>query len=71
MPPPPPASPPCINCGTIENIRAVEQPGEASGLGAVAGGMTDGNLRTLSQASEPVWRAGDPVRIENGALVAR
>jgi outer membrane lipoprotein SlyB len=120
LPPPPPVPAPCASCGAIENIRAVEQPGEASGLGAVAGGviggilgnqvgggsgkkiatvaaaaggayaghqieksrnktvryeidvrMTDGSLRTLSQATEPVWRAGDPVRIENGALVAR
>ncbi len=29
----------CGNCGTITAIRAIEQPGEASGLGAVAGGV--------------------------------
>jgi outer membrane lipoprotein SlyB len=110
----------CTSCGTIENIRAVEQPGEASGLGAVAGGviggilgnqigggsgrkiatvagaaggayaghqieksrnktvryaidvrMNDGTLRTLEQAAEPVWRSGDKVKVENGALRAQ
>lgn len=29
----------CGNCGTITAIRAIEQPGEATGLGAVAGGV--------------------------------
>ena len=30
----------CANCGTVESIRTVELPGDASGLGAVAGGVT-------------------------------
>lgn len=30
----------CGNCGVIEAIRAVEQKGEGSGVGAVAGGVT-------------------------------
>ncbi len=30
----------CPSCGTIESIRAVELKGEATGLGAVAGGVT-------------------------------
>lgn len=29
----------CANCGVISAIRAIEQPGEATGLGAVAGGV--------------------------------
>jgi outer membrane lipoprotein SlyB len=111
--------PPCLNCGTIDSVREVAQPGEGSGLGAVAGGvvggllgsqvgggsgktiatvlgvaggayagheiekarkkttrheitvrMSDGTLRTLTQDSVPVWRIGERVRIENGALVA-
>jgi outer membrane lipoprotein SlyB len=35
----PPPPPPCMNCGTIDNMREVTKPGEASGLGAVAGGV--------------------------------
>lgn len=30
----------CGNCGTVESIRAVEVRGDASGVGAVAGGLT-------------------------------
>ena len=29
----------CANCGVISAVRAIEQPGEATGLGAVAGGV--------------------------------
>lgn len=32
----------CSNCGRIVSIQAVEQEGEASGLGAVAGGVAGG-----------------------------
>jgi outer membrane lipoprotein SlyB len=35
----PPAPPPCTNCGVVDNIRQITQPGEGSGLGAVAGGV--------------------------------
>lgn len=31
---------PCAQCGEIESIRAVEVKGQASGIGAVAGGVT-------------------------------
>jgi outer membrane lipoprotein SlyB len=30
----------CASCGTVESIRVVERKGDASGLGAVAGGLT-------------------------------
>ncbi|WP_126444761.1 glycine zipper 2TM domain-containing protein [Sulfuricystis multivorans] len=35
----PPALPVCGNCGVIDDIREITQPGEATGLGAVAGGV--------------------------------
>lgn len=38
-PPAPPAPPVCGNCGVIDSIREITQPGEATGLGAVAGGV--------------------------------
>lgn len=40
----PPAPPPCPTCGTIENIREIKEKGEASGLGAIAGGVVGGLL---------------------------
>jgi outer membrane lipoprotein SlyB len=30
----------CASCGTVESVHAVEQKGSATGLGAVAGGLT-------------------------------
>lgn len=35
---------PCIQCGVIDNVREVAQPGEGSGLGAVLGGVLGGVL---------------------------
>lgn len=34
----------CIQCGVIDNVREVAQPGEGSGLGAVIGGVLGGVL---------------------------
>lgn len=126
LPAPAPAAPmrvaealpaPCMNCGVVDNVRAVEQEGTGSGIGAVAGGvlggilgnqvgkgngnklatilgavggayaghqveksrnktlryeidvrMEDGTLRTVTQESQPVWRIGERVRVENGTL---
>lgn len=39
-PPAPPAAPRvCANCGTVEAVNVIQQQGEGSGLGAVAGGV--------------------------------
>ncbi len=114
---PPVASAPHV--GTVESVREIAQPGEGTGLGAIAGGvlggvignqfgggsgkkiltvvgaaggayaghqvekqargtkhwevtvrMDSGTLRTLTSESEPVWRAGDRVRLVNGRLEA-
>ena len=35
----PAAAPLCASCGTVESVRAVTRKGEASGVGAVAGGV--------------------------------
>jgi outer membrane lipoprotein SlyB len=32
----------CANCGVVESVSAVQQPGQATGLGAVAGGVLGG-----------------------------
>ncbi len=34
----------CLNCGKIVSIRAIEQEGQARGLGAAAGGVIDNQL---------------------------
>lgn len=46
-PPPPPPAPVaaiCRECGVIEEVRTVEKPGQASGVGAVGGAVVGGVL---------------------------
>lgn len=38
------AAPVCADCGRIESVQAVTRPGEANGLGAIAGGVVGGLL---------------------------
>ncbi len=39
-----PGTAPCDACGVVESVRAVEQQGQASGVGLVAGGVLGGVL---------------------------
>lgn len=44
---PPPAAPvhkACPNCATVESVRAIQQKGQGSGLGIIAGGLVGGLL---------------------------
>jgi outer membrane lipoprotein SlyB len=41
-PPPAPVRAVCPNCGVVDNVREVEKPGEATGLGAVGGAVVGG-----------------------------
>jgi outer membrane lipoprotein SlyB len=38
------AQPPCGDCGVVQSMRLVEQQGQASGVGMVAGGVLGGVL---------------------------
>ena len=38
------AQPACTDCGVVQSIRLVEQAGQASGVGMVAGGVVGGVL---------------------------
>ena len=113
----PAAAAACKDCGVVDAVRQIDKPGTASGVGAVAGGVTgavigrnvasdrhrtagtvvgaiggavaghqvekyaksgkvweidvrfdDGARRSYTQDTEPRWRAGDRVRLVNGAL---
>lgn len=45
QPPAAPANgPPCQECGTVDSVRIIEQAGEASGVGMIAGGLLGGLL---------------------------
>ena len=43
-PPPPPAPTICRECGVVENIQAMQQKGEGSGIGAIGGAVLGGIL---------------------------
>lgn len=77
----------CPVCGVVEAVRPYEiratsaaAPGEASSAEAnlvprtayrITVHMEDGSYRALSQPTRPAYKAGDRVRIVDGALVAR
>ena len=39
----------CAHCGTVDSVRAVQQKGEGSGVGAVAGGVADARCRARAR----------------------
>jgi hypothetical protein len=75
----------CGTCGVVESVRAVRSGRDADGR-PMAGGppadekrmsyrvtvrMDDGSYRTLPHAAPPAVAVGDPVRVADGAVVAR
>lgn len=76
-----PAQPGCANCGRVEMVSLVGASGFGTGPGtasptktaqryAVLVRLEDGTARTFSYETQPVFRAGDTVRIVDGALTA-
>lgn len=77
----------CPVCGVVEAVRPYEirtigttVPGDAAGADAnlvprtayrITVRMEDGSYRALSHPTRPVFKAGDRVRIADGALVSR
>jgi outer membrane lipoprotein SlyB len=66
-------APVCGNCGVISQIRTVEDPGQGTGVGAVAGGLAglilgnqigDGNGKTLAKIAGAAGGAYAGNRIE-------
>ena len=57
----------CPECGTINNIREINKPGHATGLGAVAGGVLGGVLgRSVGGSNHRT--AGTVVGVAGGAV---
>jgi hypothetical protein len=63
----------CASCGTVEAIRTVVVAGGAEGtkrtVYRITVRMEDGSFRTLSQPTPPAVAVGEPVRINEGAVV--
>jgi hypothetical protein len=58
----------CPNCGVVLAVRPVELKAKAAVRYEIQVRMGDGSVKTLSSNTQPAWKAGDRVRLENGRL---
>lgn len=56
----------CLDCGVVESLRSIEQEGEGSGLGAIAGGAYAGHQ--IEKAQKKTLRYEIAVRMADGSL---
>jgi hypothetical protein len=57
----------CPNCGVVLAVRPVELKAKSVRY-EIQVRMGDGSVKTLSSSTQPAWKAGDRVRLENGRL---
>lgn len=58
----------CGDCGVVVAVRAVELRTKAARRYQIRVRMSDGSVKTLTSSTEPAWKAGDRVRLQNGRL---
>lgn len=61
----------CADCGVVVAVRRIELKGrdrEAQRY-QIRVRMSDGSVKTLTSSTQPGWKAGDRVRLQNGRLV--
>jgi hypothetical protein len=56
------------NCGVELAVRPVELKAKSAVRYEIQVRMGDGSVKTLSSSTQPAWKAGDRVRLENGRL---
>jgi len=54
---------PCADCGIVVEVKRMTRRYE------ILVRMSDGNLKILTSGTQPIWKAGDRVRLQNGKLV--
>ncbi len=60
----------CSSCGVVVAVRPVELKGRPPSVRyQIEVRMSDGSVKKLSSSTQPAWKAGDRVRLENGRLV--
>ena len=60
----------CSSCGVVVAVRPVELKGNPPSVRYhIEVRMSDGSVKKLSSNTQPAWKAGDRVRLENGRLV--
>jgi hypothetical protein len=59
----------CSSCGVVVAVRPVELKGSPPSVRyQIEVRMSDGSVKKLSSNTQPAWKAGDRVRLENGRL---
>ncbi len=60
----------CVDCGVVVAVRPIELRSRTATLRyQVQVRMSDGSVKTLTSSSQPEWKAGDRVRLQNGRPV--
>ena len=52
----------CADCGVVVAVARTEKRYQ------IKVRMSDGSLQTVTSTTQPSWKAGDPVRLQNGKL---
>ena len=58
-----PIQKPCADCGVVVEVKHMTRRYE------ILVRMSDGNLKILTSSTQPIWKAGDRVRLQNGKLI--
>ena len=60
----------CTNCGVVLSVRPIEIKATPPAVRyQIEVRMSDGSVKTLSSNTQPAWKAGDRVRLQNGRVV--
>ena len=59
----------CRDCGVVVAVRSIALKGKSVTMRyQIQVRMSDGSVKTLTSSTEPGWKAGDRVRLQNGRL---
>jgi hypothetical protein len=62
----------CRDCGVVVSVKELQLKGRTAKQTRqyqVRVRMSDGSERTVTYSTEPAWKAGDRVRLQNGRVV--
>jgi hypothetical protein len=59
----------CRDCGVVVAVRPIELKAKTDAVRyQIRVRMSDGSVKTLTSSTQPSWKAGDRVRLQNGRL---
>lgn len=60
----------CLDCGVVVAVQPVELKAKTVTVRyQIRVRMSDGSVKTVTSSTQPAWKAGDRVRLQNGRLV--